>query len=67
MKIEDYEFLLGRTKKEIILRLGIESNYYPKDIWSYILSRKRWFLINRKLILTFKNHKVYKIELTDII
>ena len=43
---------LGLTKKEILLKLGQEFNFYPDRKWSYILKRS-WYGKKKILYLTF--------------
>ncbi|WP_042722242.1 MULTISPECIES: hypothetical protein [Flavobacteriales] len=38
-----YQFLLGKTKKEISGELGLEYNYYPADVWYYELNVTFYF------------------------
>ncbi len=55
-KIMKYQFdnLLGKTKKEIILELGHGFNYYPDSIWTYIIG-KTWWGLPITLKICFEN------------
>ena len=35
MKTSDYQYLIGKEKKEIIEELGAQFNYYHSEIWTY--------------------------------
>ncbi|MFZ4928128.1 hypothetical protein [Chryseobacterium sp. Mn2064] len=43
---------LGLTKKEILLKLGQEFNFYPDKKWSYVL-KIFWYGKKKILYLTF--------------
>ncbi|WP_106915867.1 hypothetical protein [Chryseobacterium aurantiacum] len=48
MKELNYQYLLGKKKKEILQELGDELNYHSSDVWSYILKTS---LFGKKTIL----------------
>lgn len=45
---QNYNSLIGKTKKEVLGELGEEFNYYPDKVWSYVLKKywwgKKWIL-----------------------
>lgn len=57
MKKIDLNKLKGKTKKEIIEEMGHEFNYFPHNIWTYLIS-KNWFGRKRYIILKFKDEMV---------
>ena len=63
MKIHgQYQYLLGKNKKQVIESLGQELNYYYSDIWDYTIG-KDW--TGRKIILLicFRESNVTKIKI----
>lgn len=58
----DYNRVIGMTKKEILLELGEDFNYYPDDVWTYIL-RRSWLGRKTELILFFSEDRVVKFEI----
>jgi hypothetical protein len=59
--MKDYNYLLGKTKKEIIQEMGDEYNHYPSEIWTYLLKRN-WLRRRKMLILYFENNVVKNIK-----
>lgn len=57
-----YSYLMGKSKKEITELLGQDFNYYPADVWFYILS-KSWLGRIKALLLYFKDEKVCVIKI----
>jgi hypothetical protein len=62
MKKNKYGYLMGKSKKEITELLEQEFNYYPADLWFYILS-KNWFGRIKVLLLYFKEEKVCEVKI----
>lgn len=62
MKTSDYQYLLGKEKKEVIEKFGSEFNYYHSEIWSYHVKTNWW---GRKyyLLILFKNEIVQKVQI----
>ena len=62
MKPEQYSYLIGKTKKEILKELGEQFNFYPSNIWTYYIKRD---LLFRKitLFLFFKDDKLNEFTL----
>lgn len=58
----DYTHLLGMSKKEILTTLGEGFNFYPDDVWIYIL-KKTWLGQKTLLFLAFEDGHVKKIEI----
>lgn len=58
MKINESE-LTGMTKRQIIEIWGDGFNFYPENIWSYILS-KTWYGKKTVLFIKFENDVVSK-------
>lgn len=56
----DFKHLLGKSKTEVLEQFGQEFNYYPSEIWTYILQTNFW---GRKtvLIVFFENEIVKRI------
>ncbi|HCA08927.1 MULTISPECIES: hypothetical protein [unclassified Chryseobacterium] len=54
MKIQ-YNDLPGKTKKEVIELLGDEFNFYPDNIWIYLLHRN-FFGRKTYLVIYFENN-----------
>ncbi len=57
-----YKHLLNKEKSEILLILGQEFNFYPSNIWTYIIHQNWW---GKKTILFvfFEEDKVVKIKI----
>lgn len=57
-----YEYLMGKSRGEIISELGIKSNNYCHQVWIYRFKKDlfgRWMM----LILVFEENKVKSIFL----
>lgn len=61
MKIQ-YNDLPGKTKKEVIDRLGDEFNFYPDPIWIYLLHRN-FFGRKTYLVIYFEHHMVIRVKI----
>lgn len=53
IKIE-HSLLVGKTKNEILDLLGDEFNFYPENVWYYVLSRN-WYGRKKVLYLEFED------------
>lgn len=62
IKSDQYKYLLGKDKNEISKELGHEFNFYPADIWTFIL-KINWIGRKKILVLYFNDEKVVKIEI----
>lgn len=65
MNENQYEYLLGKNKKEIAKELGNEFNYYQSDIWTYVLDLG-WFGMKKILVIGFKDNKVFGTKIKKI-
>lgn len=55
--------LIGLTKKELILRFGDEFNFYPDDLWIYLINKN--FLGKKTfLVVLFKDNMVINVNIT---
>ncbi len=54
MKEQDYQHLLGKTKGQIMEEMEQEFNFYPSDIWTYIIATN-WFGRKKILIIFFND------------
>lgn len=36
---QNYNYLIGMTKKEVLKELGDEFNYYPNQLWYYTVKK----------------------------
>lgn len=53
--------LIGKTKKQIIEVLGDGFNFYPENVWYYVLG-KTWYGRKKVLFIKFQNDIVtYKV------
>ncbi|MGC4128925.1 MAG: hypothetical protein QM564_05050 [Bergeyella sp.] len=43
---------IGLSKKELLVRMGDDFNFYPDKVWTYVL-KKYWWGHTRKLYLEF--------------
>lgn len=57
---EMYQQLIGKSKDMIISELGFEFNYYPSDVWIYLL-KTNWIGRKTFLIIFFKEDMVEEI------
>lgn len=57
-----YQFLFGKTKKEVSLELGLEYNYYPSNVWFYELGITFYFR-RTTLVIFFKDGAVADISI----
>ncbi|MXS72089.1 hypothetical protein GSF70_12765 [Flavobacteriaceae bacterium W22] len=62
MKISDYQYLIGKDKKEIIEELGSDFNYYHSKIWSYHL-KTNWIGKKTFLLILFKEETAHQIKI----
>ncbi|SIS85092.1 hypothetical protein SAMN05421785_103199 [Chryseobacterium gambrini] len=62
MKYSDYQHLLGKNKIQLINDFGQEFNYYPDNIWTYII-KTGWMGSKSVLILFFKDDVVSTIKI----
>lgn len=42
MAKNNFDVLLGKSKKEVLKELGDGFNFYPDHVWYYILSKSWW-------------------------
>ncbi|SEW26451.1 hypothetical protein SAMN05421841_1915 [Chryseobacterium wanjuense] len=63
-KKNHYQHLMGRDKKQIVYEMGQEFNFYPNNIWTYIIDNG-WFGRKTMLLLFFKSEKVYEIKVKN--
>lgn len=54
MKEQDYQYLLGKTKGQIMEEMEQEFNFYPSDIWTYTIATN-WFGRKKILIIFFND------------
>ncbi|WP_292009816.1 hypothetical protein [Chryseobacterium sp.] len=59
---KNYEYLIGKSKNEVLKELGDEFNFFPDEIWTYRL-KTRWWKKDRTLFLFFQRNTVNKIEI----
>jgi hypothetical protein len=59
----DYNYLIGKSKKEILQEMGEEYNFLPADIWTYTL--KKVLIKSRVLFLFFEDDKVLNIKIKN--
>ena len=59
--MNQYHHLKGKSKEQILEELGHQFNYYPSNIWSYVLVTKRWFSMKKVLFLFFENDIVSRV------
>lgn len=65
MKKENpYQYLIGRDKKQIVHEMGQEFNFYPNNLWTYIVDLN-WFGKKTILLLFFENEKVHKVKVKN--
>lgn len=57
-----HEYLIGKSRKEVIAELGQEFNYYHNQEWSYEL-KKNWFGRHIILIIVFDEGRVVSVFL----
>lgn len=62
MKVEKYQYLIGLSKKQIIIEMGDEFNFYPSQVWFYKIKRD-WIGRNWTLLLYFENDNVINIKI----
>lgn len=62
MKDLDYQYLLGKGKKEVIGYLGSDFNYYYSGVWMYHI-KTSWLGRKFYLLILFKNEEVHKIKI----
>ena len=62
METSEYQYLIGKEKKEIIEELGAQFNYYHSEIWTYHI-KTNWLGKKRYLLIAFKDEKVYNIKI----
>lgn len=60
--LDHYNSFLNQTKKQILEVFGHEFNFYPFDIWTFVL-KKNFFNRKTVLFIFFENEKVSKIEI----
>ena len=54
METSEYQYLIGKEKKEIIEELGAQFNYYHSEIWTYHI-KTNWLGKKRYLLIAFKD------------
>jgi hypothetical protein len=63
--VHQYDYLLNQDKVQILQLLGQEFNFYPSNIWTYVL-KTRSFWRRTVMFIFFENEKVFKIEIKVI-
>ncbi|WP_407477730.1 hypothetical protein [Elizabethkingia meningoseptica] len=56
----EYNSLLGKSKREILGKLGEGFNFFPDDIWIYELNKTWWGVKKISLLLRFEQDNVIK-------
>ena len=51
--MNQYHYLKGKNKEQILEELGHQFNYCPSDIWSYVLITKGFFYYEKGIISFF--------------
>ncbi|MDV3778010.1 hypothetical protein CMU25_17370 [Elizabethkingia anophelis] len=61
-----YDYLLGKSRNEVLEELGDGFNFYPEIFWAYQLEEK-WWGRKRVLLLLFEEDKdqVMRIKIVD--
>lgn len=57
-----YDDLLGITKQDLIVKIGDEFNFYPDNIWIYLL-HKNFFGRKTFLVIYFENNVIIKFKI----
>jgi hypothetical protein len=60
----DYKYLVEKSKKEVLLEMGEEYNFFPSDVWTYTLNRI-WIIKSKVLFVYFKDNKVVNVEIKN--
>lgn len=63
--VHQYDYILKQDKEQVLELLGQEFNFYPSDIWTYILKTGN-FWKKTVMFIFFENEKVFKIEIKVI-
>ncbi|OBS11206.1 hypothetical protein ATE49_16655 [Elizabethkingia miricola] len=58
----EYNYLLGKSKRDVLSYLGEGFNFYPDNTWIYDID-KTWWGRCTSLLLKFDGFKVKKISL----
>lgn len=61
----EYDYLLNKDKAQILELLGEEFNFYPSNIWSYVIETG-YFYRKTVLFIFFENEIVSKIKITKM-
>jgi hypothetical protein len=56
-KKHNYQYLIGKSKDQIVKEMEEEFNFYPSDIWTYILATT-WFGRKKVLIIFFNDEDI---------
>ena len=59
----NYDHLLGKRKDEVLKELGEGFNYYPDDVWTYVL-KKNWWGKKTALLLKFDGDNVIQTKIS---
>ncbi len=59
--LDQYKYLIGKNKKEVVSSLGQEFNFYPANIWTYEI-HKTWWGKEVILYLDFQNDVVFNLK-----
>jgi hypothetical protein len=65
MEKQSYQHLLGKSKNQIKKEMEEEFNFFPSDVWTYILDTS-WFGRKRVLVILFSNDAVKKVFIKKI-
>lgn len=60
--LDQYKYLIGKNKEEVVSSLGQEFNFYPANQWSYIIYKK-WWGKEVILYLDFQNELVFNLKI----
>jgi hypothetical protein len=59
--LDQYKYLIGKNKEEVVSILGQEFNFYPANIWTYEIHKTLW---GKEVILylDFQNDVVFNLK-----
>ncbi len=64
MKFNEYQNLIGLSKKEILTEFGSEFNHYPADVWTYYLT-SNWIGMKKYIIICFNHDMVENVKVVE--
>lgn len=62
----NYNYLVGKNKREIVSDLGQEFNFFPSNIWTYTLGKSRFYEKTKYLVIYFKEEIATNIEIKKL-